>query len=36
MSNIVHPPGVPCWVETLQADPESAIAFYSGFLGGKL
>ena len=33
MSNIVHPPGVPCWVETLQADPESAIAFYSGLFG---
>jgi len=23
-----YPPGVPCWVETLQPDPEAALAFY--------
>jgi predicted enzyme related to lactoylglutathione lyase len=24
-----YPPGVPCWVETLQADPEAAMAYYT-------
>src|SRR5436190_19790020 len=23
-------PGVPCWVDTSQPDPEAAVAFYSG------
>jgi len=23
-----YPPGVPCWVETLQPDPRAALAFY--------
>jgi predicted enzyme related to lactoylglutathione lyase len=26
-------PGVPCWVDTSQPDPESAVAFYSGLFG---
>jgi hypothetical protein len=26
-------PGVPCWVDTSQPDPEAAVAFYSGLLG---
>ncbi len=26
-------PGVPCWVDTSQADPEAAVAFYSGLFG---
>src|ERR1700733_10191342 len=26
-------PGVPCWVDTRQADPEAAVAFYSGLFG---
>jgi hypothetical protein len=26
-------PGVPCWVDTSQPDPEVAVAFYGGLLG---
>jgi predicted enzyme related to lactoylglutathione lyase len=26
-------PGVPCWVDTTQPDPESAVDFYSGLFG---
>jgi predicted enzyme related to lactoylglutathione lyase len=26
-------PGVPCWVDTNQPDPEAAVAFYSGLFG---
>ena len=26
-------PGVPCWVDTIQPDPEAAVAFYSGLFG---
>jgi uncharacterized protein len=26
-------PGVPCWVDTSQADPEAAVAFYTGLFG---
>ena len=34
MTEIAHyPPGVPCWVDTLQPDPEAAMAFYSGLMG---
>jgi uncharacterized protein len=29
----VYPPGVPCWVDTGQPDPEAALAFYSGLFG---
>lgn len=25
-----YPPGVPCWVDTSQPDPEAALAFYGG------
>jgi predicted enzyme related to lactoylglutathione lyase len=28
-------PGVPCWVDTSQPDPEAAAAFYSGLFGWK-
>jgi uncharacterized protein len=28
-----HPPGVPCWVDTSQPDPEAAVAFYGGLFG---
>jgi predicted enzyme related to lactoylglutathione lyase len=28
-----YPPGVPCWVETWQADPDAAIAFYGDLFG---
>jgi uncharacterized protein len=28
-----YQPGVPCWVDTLQADPRAAMAFYSGVFG---
>jgi uncharacterized protein len=28
-----YPPGVPCWIETLQADPEAALDFYGGLFG---
>lgn len=27
------PPGVPCWVETLQPDPKAALAFYRSLFG---
>jgi predicted enzyme related to lactoylglutathione lyase len=26
-------PGVPCWIDTLQPDPEAAMAFYAALLG---
>ena len=26
-------PGVPCWVDTMQPDPEAAVEFYSGLFG---
>ena len=26
-------PGVPCWIDTSQPDPEGAVAFYSGLFG---
>jgi uncharacterized protein len=26
-------PGVPCWIDTSQPDPESAVSFYSGLFG---
>src|SRR5919108_1732978 len=26
-------PGVPCWVDTSQPDPEAAVAFYSALFG---
>src|SRR4051812_5508068 len=26
-------PGVPCWVDTTQPDPEAAVAFYGGLFG---
>lgn len=28
-----YPPGVPCWVETLQPDPRAAFAFYRALFG---
>jgi predicted enzyme related to lactoylglutathione lyase len=28
-----YPAGVPCWVETLQADPQAAMAFYASLFG---
>jgi hypothetical protein len=28
-----YPPGVPCWVDTAQPDPEAAASFYSGLFG---
>ena len=28
-------PGVPCWVDTSQPDPEAALPFYSGLFGWK-
>lgn len=28
-----YPPGVPCWVETLQRDPGAACAFYAALFG---
>jgi uncharacterized protein len=28
-----YPPGVPCWVDTAQPDPDAALAFYSGLFG---
>jgi predicted enzyme related to lactoylglutathione lyase len=29
-------PGVPCWIDTSQPDPEAAVAFYSGLFGWDL
>ncbi len=29
-------PGVPCWVDTNQADPDAAVAFYGGLFGWDL
>jgi uncharacterized protein len=29
----IYPPGVPCWVDTLQDDPEAAAGFYAGVFG---
>src|SRR5438874_4912113 len=26
-------PGVPCWIDTSQPDPEAAVAFYRGLFG---
>lgn len=28
-----YPPGVPCWVDTNQPDPNAAVAFYGGLFG---
>jgi len=28
-----YPPGVPCWVDTSQPDPEAAVRFYAGLFG---
>jgi predicted enzyme related to lactoylglutathione lyase len=28
-----YPPGVPCWVDTGQPDPEAAVSFYAGLFG---
>lgn len=30
------PPGVPCWVDTVQPDPEAAAAFYGALFGWEL
>lgn len=35
-SQSAYPPGVPCWVETLQADPRAAIDFYAGLFGWEI
>ena len=28
-----YPPGVPCWIDTSQPDPQAAVVFYGGLLG---
>ena len=28
-----YPPGVPCWIDTAQPDPEAATRFYGGLFG---
>jgi predicted enzyme related to lactoylglutathione lyase len=28
-----YPPGVPCWIDTSQPDPDAAVAFYRGLFG---
>lgn len=28
-----YPPGVPCWVDTLQPDPQAAVHFYAALMG---
>jgi predicted enzyme related to lactoylglutathione lyase len=32
-ARVTYPPGVPCWVDTLHADPQAALAFYAGLFG---
>ncbi len=37
MSERAHyPPGVPCWVDTLQPDPEAATRFYAALFGWQI
>jgi predicted enzyme related to lactoylglutathione lyase len=31
-----YQPGVPCWVDTFQPDPDSALTFYTGLFGWKV
>jgi uncharacterized protein len=31
-----YPPGVPCWVDTSQPDPDAAVEFYSGLFGWEV
>jgi predicted enzyme related to lactoylglutathione lyase len=31
-----YEPGVPCWIDTLQPDPEAAMAFYAALFGWEL
>jgi uncharacterized protein len=31
-----YPPGVPCWVEASEPDPDAAVAFYGGLFGWDL
>lgn len=33
--HVTYKPGVPCWVETLQTDPQAAVDFYAGLFGWK-
>ena len=28
-----YPPGVPCWIDTAQPDPDAAVAFYGDLFG---
>ena len=30
-----YPPGVPCWIDTAQPDPEAATKFYGGLFGSE-
>ena len=31
----MYPPGVPCWIDTMQPDPDAATEFYGGLFGWK-
>jgi hypothetical protein len=33
MTAKVSPPGVPCWMESLEPDPRAALAFYHNLFG---
>ncbi len=35
-TQVSYPPGVPCWVETLQTDPKGAVEFYGGLFGWEV
>lgn len=35
-TRISYPPGVPCWIDTLQADPHAALDFYAGLFGWEI
>ena len=33
LASDVYPPGVPCWIDSAQPEPEEAASFYSGLFG---
>lgn len=33
MTDVLYPTGAPCWVDTVQPDPDAAVAFYGSLFG---
>ena len=33
IDRVEYPPGVPCWIDTEQPDPDAAVRFYGGLFG---